>query len=101
MQVKLLYTAYTFDWGYQENSYYLSFISTCRVAVLMVILPILIKLFHKKAPLPSTPRPENPDTAGEPAVTLEQKEWEKKAKWLRTVHDARSFFPLPLSLKQN
>lgn len=92
MQVKLLYTAYVFDWGYQENSMLLSYISISRVVVLLAVLPLFIKLLHKKAPLPSAPRPESADTAGDSSIlTAEQKAWEKEAKWLRTVHDARPF----------
>jgi hypothetical protein len=88
-----VYTSYTFGWGGQENGYYLSFVGACRVVVLIVVLPLLIKLFHKQPPLPKTPRPDAAlvdfDSAGDGRLTPEQKEWEKEAKWLRVVHDSR------------
>ncbi|KAK4701137.1 hypothetical protein P7C70_g5100, partial [Phenoliferia sp. Uapishka_3] len=86
--VKLQYTQYKFSWGPQENGYYLSFIGGVRMLVLLVLLPVLIKIFHKSPPLPLLPRPDAPsdDTSGRP--TPAQIAWESDAKYLRVVHDS-------------
>lgn len=104
MSVKLVYTGSTFGWGIKENSLYLSYVGLCRVIVLIVILPFVIKRFKRPAPIPAIPRPEggeNDEPIGTPTIldgtgevvttlTKEQKEWEKEAKWLRVVHDSRT-----------
>ncbi|KAK4051582.1 hypothetical protein OIV83_002722 [Microbotryomycetes sp. JL201] len=86
---KLLYASNVFDWGYEQNGKYLSFLGVCRVIVLIVLLPTFIKLLRKPPPKPSRPRPEH-DTAGDPnELSDEQKAWDKEETWLRVVHDSR------------
>ncbi|KAK4056403.1 hypothetical protein OIO90_002546 [Microbotryomycetes sp. JL221] len=86
---KLLYASNVFDWGYEQNGLFLSFLGGCRVVVLIVLLPLSIKLLRKPPPKPSRPRPQH-DTAGDPNdVSDEQKAWDKEETWLRVVHDSR------------
>lgn len=96
-----VYASFKYDWGPQENGYYLTLVGASRVLVLIVIIPFAIKLFRKPTPVPSSPQPE------EPLVELEEgsdernayekslKEWEEEAKYLRVVHDSRSSPPPP------
>lgn len=97
MQVKIIYAGFKYDWGAQENGLYLSYIGTCRVVVLVVILPLGIKIFRRAAPLPTTPRPDGPIIAGiiedESSCSAEQKLWNNEAKYLRVAHDSREFAP--------
>ncbi|KAM0789782.1 hypothetical protein ACM66B_006635 [Microbotryomycetes sp. NB124-2] len=86
---KLLYASNVFDWGYEQNGLYLSFLGVCRVIVLIILLPTFIKFLRKPPPKPSRPRPEH-DTAGDPDdISEEQKAWDKEETWLRVVHDSR------------
>lgn len=92
MQVKILYAAYKYGWGPQENGYYLTYIGSVRVAFLLVVLPLGIKLLRKSPPLPAAPRPVSTefDSAAEPQSSKEQVVWEREAKYLRVVHDSRA-----------
>lgn len=95
MGPKLLYASFKFSWGPQENGYYLTFLGTCRVFVLLVTLPLLIRFLRKPPPLPATPRPagnemrRNSDPDSE--LTKDQHEWEEEAKYLRVVNDSREY----------
>ncbi|UZJ54085.1 hypothetical protein CBS101457_003405 [Exobasidium rhododendri] len=44
---KINYAQYTFDWGVEELGYYLSFASFSRVVCLTIIIPLVIKWWHK------------------------------------------------------
>lgn len=77
----LVYTGRKFGWGPAENGYFLSYLGFTRVLVLLGFLPLMIRLFRPKVPLPKRDRPEGADSS--PKV----KEWEKEAKALRVVAD--------------
>lgn len=81
MSVKILYTSYKFDWGPQQNGYLLSYVGLCRMAVLIVVLPLFVKLGRKPAPLPQDMSPSDP-------------RYEKEARYIRVVHDSRAFSKL-------
>ena len=52
MTVILIYSEFMFGWGNFETNVYLSVVSTCRVLVLFIILPIAIRILrgpHRKA----------------------------------------------------
>lgn len=94
MRLAAVYSGYKFSWGLVENGYYLSFIGTCRVIVLILLVPLGIKLFKEPAPLPLIPRPDG-HVAGDveidgEIVSEDQKEWNLEAKYLTVVHDSRS-----------
>lgn len=95
MQVKIIYAGFKYDWGIQENGLYLSYIGTCRVIVLIVILPLGIKIFRRAAPVPSIPRPDGPAIVGmvedDGNSSAEQKLWNNEAKYLKVAHDSCVF----------
>ena len=44
MTIVLLYSEYMFGWGNFESSRFLSIVNTCRVCVLLILLPIITRL---------------------------------------------------------
>ena len=95
MAIKVQYTGITFEWGPQENGYYLSFIGLARVVALLVILPLGIKLIRNAPPAPTTPRPAPPPASSDANATKLQalhaedvREWDAEARYLRVVHDS-------------
>lgn len=46
--VTILYSKLEFKWGNKETQYFISIANICRVSVLVAVLPLLNRIFHKK-----------------------------------------------------
>ena len=46
MSVVILYSEYMFHWGNLQSSIFVSVVNTCRVCMLVFVLPLLIRLFR-------------------------------------------------------
>ena len=49
MSVVILYSGYKFHWDTFEQSAFLSIVNTCRVAVLLALLPLIVRIFRGSA----------------------------------------------------
>ncbi|KAI5479857.1 MFS transporter [Pseudohyphozyma bogoriensis] len=90
---KIQYTIFKFSWGPVETGFFLSFAGGTRMAVLVGVLPIVIRLFKRAPPVPETERPpavadDEPDTQETEEKRKKVEEWDKEAKYLTVKHDA-------------
>ncbi|KAI9676073.1 MAG: Hippocampus abundant transcript 1 protein [Caeruleum heppii] len=57
MEVMLLYPQMAFKWGNAESGVFLSIINIFRAVASVLVLPLLVRIFRKRAPSPSSSSP--------------------------------------------
>ncbi|KAI5479648.1 hypothetical protein MNV49_003158 [Pseudohyphozyma bogoriensis] len=88
--VKILYARFVFGWRTEEVGGWISFVSGSKMAFLLVLLPLGIKLFRRPAPIPTWPRPSElsmPDADVE-EVEAQLKKWDEEAEYLKLRSDS-------------
>ncbi|KAH8925148.1 MFS general substrate transporter [Atractiella rhizophila] len=100
--IKSIYTMSKFDWGPEEIGFMLSFLGSTRVISLLIVLPLVIRIFRKPPPMPLATPTTTPgqseitlngegdeESRGDSAVLVENTpDWEVHAKKLKILHDS-------------
>lgn len=87
--VKMQYAIYKFDFGPVENGYYLTMVGTARVVALLIVIPLVIRLFKPKLAVPASPPANEEEAADDGSTSEEDEENERRAKHIRLLHDSR------------